>query len=176
MRINDVVIFSISATVVWQVILLLECLHIGKKITKDISLISQLLLLDQANGDFCFSSPWKVHSNLVCVNRLCVLYFTYMVLRKCQMALRGHLNIYIYIYIWHKAHESMYPSCLVSTVQAAGDGVMVWGIISWHILGPLVPIEHHLNTTAYLSIVADHVHPFMTTVYLPIFWWIFPAG
>ncbi len=29
----------------------------------------------------------------------------------------------------------------------------------------LVPIEHCLNTTAYLSIVADHVHPFMTTVY-----------
>ncbi len=32
--------------------------------------------------------------------------------------------------------------------------------------GPkLVPIEHRLNATAYLSIVADHVHPFMTTVY-----------
>ncbi len=24
---------------------------------------------------------------------------------------------------------------------------------------------HHLNATVYLSIVADHVHPFMTTVY-----------
>jgi len=42
--------------------------------------------------------------------------------------------------------------------------VMVWGIFSWHTFGPLVPIEHRLNTTAYLSIVADHVHPFMTTV------------
>ncbi len=42
---------------------------------------------------------------------------------------------------------------------------MVWGIFSWHTLGPLVPIEHCLNATAYLSIVADHVHPFMTTVY-----------
>ncbi len=48
----------------------------------------------------------------------------------------------------------MDPSCLVSTVQAGGDGVMVW-----------VPIEHRLNATAYLSIVADHVYPFMTTVY-----------
>ncbi len=47
----------------------------------------------------------------------------------------------------------------------AGGGVMVWGIFSWHTLGPLVPIEHRLNATAYLSIVADHVHPFMTTVY-----------
>ncbi len=29
--------------------------------------------------------------------------------------------------IWHKEHDSMDPSCLVSTVQAAGGGVMVWG-------------------------------------------------
>ncbi len=66
--------------------------------------------------------------------------------------------------IWCKEHESMDPSCLVSMVQAGG-GVMVWAIFSWHTLGPLVPIEHCLNATAYLSIVADHVHPFMTTVY-----------
>ncbi len=58
----------------------------------------------------------------------------------------------------------MDPSCLVSMVQA-DDGVMVWGTFSWHTLGSLVPIEHRLNTTVYLSIVADHVHPFMTTVY-----------
>ncbi len=42
---------------------------------------------------------------------------------------------------------------------------MVWGIFYWHTLGPLAPIEHRLITTAYLSIVADHVHSFMTTVY-----------
>ncbi len=59
----------------------------------------------------------------------------------------------------------MDPSCLVSTVQGGGGGgVMVWGIFSWHTLGLLVPNEHRLNTTAYLSNVADHVHPFMTTV------------
>ncbi len=66
--------------------------------------------------------------------------------------------------IWRKEHESLDPSCLVSMVQAAG-GVMVCGIFSWHTFGPLVPIEHRLNATAYLSIVTDHVHPFMTTVY-----------
>ncbi len=32
-------------------------------------------------------------------------------------------------------------------------------------IGPLVPIEHCLNATAYLSIVANNVHPFMTTEY-----------
>ncbi len=31
--------------------------------------------------------------------------------------------------IWRKEHESMDPSCLVSTVQAAGGDVMVWGDI-----------------------------------------------
>ncbi len=68
--------------------------------------------------------------------------------------------------IWRKEHESMDPSCLVSTVQAGGGGgVMGWGIFSWHTLGPLGPIQHCLNTTVYLSIVAGHVHPFMTTVY-----------
>ncbi len=68
--------------------------------------------------------------------------------------------------IWCKEHESMDPSCLASTVQAGGGGgVMMWGMFSWHTLDPLVPIDHRLNTTAYLSIVADHVHPFMTTVY-----------
>ncbi len=67
--------------------------------------------------------------------------------------------------ICRKEHESMDPSCVVSTVQAGGGGVRVWGIFSQHTLGPLVPIEHRLNATAYLSIVVDHVHPFMTTVY-----------
>ncbi len=52
-----------------------------------------------------------------------------------------------------------------STIQAAGGSVMVWRIFYWHTLGPLVPTEHRLNATAYLSIVADHVNPFMTTVY-----------
>ncbi len=38
--------------------------------------------------------------------------------------------------IWHKEHESMDPSCLVSTVQAGGGGVMVWGILL-ALFGPL---------------------------------------
>ncbi len=66
--------------------------------------------------------------------------------------------------LWRNEHESMDSSCLVSTVQTGG-GVMVWGIFSWCTLGLLAPIEHRLNSTVYLSIVADHVHPFMTTVY-----------
>lgn len=57
-------------------------------------------------------------------------------------------------------HESF---CFVSTVQARGDVIVCW-VFSWHSVGPLVPPERCLKTTAYLSVVADHVHPFMTTV------------
>uniref|UniRef100_A0A8C2K6R9 Uncharacterized protein n=1 Tax=Cyprinus carpio TaxID=7962 RepID=A0A8C2K6R9_CYPCA len=57
----------------------------------------------------------------------------------------------------------MDPSSLIPTVQAGAGGVMVWWVISCHTLGLLVPVEHCLNPTAYLSIVADNVCPFTTT-------------
>ncbi len=60
--------------------------------------------------------------------------------RSQSWFLLRHLDVRVRIL--HKEHESMDPSCLVSTVQAGGGGVMVWGIFSWHTLGPLVPIEY----------------------------------
>jgi len=33
--------------------------------------------------------------------------------------------------IWRKQNENMDPSCLVTTVQAGGGGIMVWGMFSW---------------------------------------------
>ena len=42
---------------------------------------------------------------------------------------------------------------------------MLWEMFSWHILGPLIPVNHCLNSIDYLSIVANHVHPFMATMY-----------
>ncbi len=55
--------------------------------------------------------------------------------------------------IWRKEHDSMDPSCHVSTVQVGGGGVMVWGIFSWHTLGPLVPIEQWVHFTQMASTV-----------------------
>uniref|UniRef100_A0AAY5KIQ5 Tc1-like transposase DDE domain-containing protein n=1 Tax=Esox lucius TaxID=8010 RepID=A0AAY5KIQ5_ESOLU len=57
-------------------------------------------------------------------------------------------------------HHALLPLC-----RLMGGGQMVWGMFYWHTLGPLVPIGHRLNATAYLSIVSDHSHPFMTTMY-----------
>jgi len=45
----------------------------------------------------------------------------------------------------------MDPSCFVSMVQAGDGGFMVLGIF----LADFVPIEHHFNATAYLSIFAS---------------------
>lgn len=50
-------------------------------------------------------------------------------------------------------HGSMDP------VQAIGGGVIAWAMFSWHTLGSLVPIIHQLH------IAADHLHPFMATIY-----------
>ncbi len=59
----------------------------------------------------------------------------------------------------HKEHESMDPSCLFSMVQAGGGGLMVWGIFSWHTLGPLVPTEHRLNATDMPQMLSCQYRP-----------------
>ncbi len=46
------------------------------------------------------------------------------------------LHSEVRVRIWHKEHESMNASCLVSTVQAGGGGVMVRVIFLAH-FGPL---------------------------------------
>lgn len=40
---------------------------------------------------------------------------------------------------------------------------MMLGVFFGHSLDFLVPVEHCVNNTAYLSIVGDHI-PFITTV------------
>lgn len=46
----------------------------------------------------------------------------------------------------------------------------VWGKFLWYTLRPLVPSEHHLNTTGNLNTVDEHVHPFRT-MYLDAYGW-----
>ena len=46
--------------------------------------------------------------------------------------------------------------------------VMVWGVFSWHILGPSIKVEQRLNSTGYLNIIANQVHPFMAAVYASV--------
>lgn len=47
----------------------------------------------------------------------------------------------------------------------------IWGRFSCHTLDSSVPTEHRLKSAVDHSLVADHVHPFITTV--TILWWHF---
>lgn len=58
----------------------------------------------------------------------------------------------------------MAPFGLESTAQADGGVVMV----CWLLPSPLSPNEHQLNAAAYQSLVADHIHPFTTTVLMAV--------
>ncbi|GBM28686.1 hypothetical protein AVEN_26096-1 [Araneus ventricosus] len=40
-----------------------------------------------------------------------------------------------------------------------------WGAISWRGLGPLVILHGRIKSNHYLSILEDHVHPFVQTVF-----------
>ncbi|GBM02146.1 Transposable element Tcb2 transposase [Araneus ventricosus] len=68
-------------------------------------------------------------------------------------------------HIRQETSENKLSETIVGRQQGGGGSVMVWGIFSWHALSPLIPVEGTLNSCAYLSIIADQVHPYMATVY-----------
>ena len=61
--------------------------------------------------------------------------------------------------------EHMAPGCTMGRRQAGGGSVMLWAMFCWETLGPAIHVDVTLTRTTYLSIVADHVHPFMETVF-----------
>ncbi|KAK3564923.1 hypothetical protein QTP86_031044 [Hemibagrus guttatus] len=46
-----------------------------------------------------------------------------------------------------------------------GGSVMLWAMFCWETLGPAIHVDVTLTRTTYLSIVTDHVHPLMETVF-----------
>ncbi len=77
--------------------------------------------------------------------------------------------------IWRKEHKNMDPSCLVSTVQAAGGGVMVWGDISLAHFGPLSN-NWSLFKRHSLPEYCCWPCPSLYDYSVPIFWWLLLAG
>ena len=61
--------------------------------------------------------------------------------------------------------EHMAPGCTIVGRQANGGSVMLWAIFCWETLGPAIHVDLTLTLTSYLSVVADHVHPFMEKVF-----------
>ncbi len=77
--------------------------------------------------------------------------------------------------IWHKEHESMDLSCLVSTVQAGCGGEMVWGDIFLAHFGPL-STNWALFKRQGLPEYCYWPCPSLYDYSEPLFWWIIPAG
>uniref|UniRef100_A0AAY5F1C5 Transposase Tc1-like domain-containing protein n=1 Tax=Electrophorus electricus TaxID=8005 RepID=A0AAY5F1C5_ELEEL len=67
--------------------------------------------------------------------------------------------------VWRKQHEAMDPSFMVKNVEMDEGCVKIWGMLSWHALGSLIPVDENLEAPAYLNILGDQVHPFMTIMY-----------
>ncbi len=123
------------------------------------SSIKPLQLIQNAAAALIFNEPKITHVTPLFINLHWLPIAAHIKFKAIMFAFKttsGSAPLYL-------KHGSILP-CLNSSGWCwwcNGGG----GIFSRHTLGPLVPIEHRLNTTVYLSIVADHVHLFMTTVY-----------
>ncbi|KAK3530443.1 hypothetical protein QTP86_024354 [Hemibagrus guttatus] len=67
--------------------------------------------------------------------------------------------------VCHLHGEQMAPGCIMGRRQAGGGSVMLWAMSCWETLGPAIHVDVTLTHTTYLSVVADHVQPFMETVF-----------
>ncbi|GFQ89595.1 transposable element Tcb2 transposase [Trichonephila clavata] len=56
-------------------------------------------------------------------------------------------------------------ACQQGTVEVGGDSVMVWGVCSWRKMGPLIRLDTTLTADRYVSILSDHLHPFISIVH-----------
>ncbi|GFV86796.1 transposase domain containing protein [Trichonephila clavipes] len=54
--------------------------------------------------------------------------------------------------------------CTVGHTQAGVGSIMFWRMFSWAFLGPVVVVEQTMNATGYLNIIADQLHPYMSSV------------
>ncbi|GFS53556.1 transposable element Tcb2 transposase [Trichonephila clavipes] len=59
----------------------------------------------------------------------------------------------------------MGPIFQQGTVQAGGGSVMVWGVCRGRDMGPLIHLDTTLVGDRYVSILSDHMHPFMSIVH-----------
>ncbi len=63
----------------------------------------------------------------------------------------------------HLTGQHMAPGCTMGRRQAGGGSVMLWAMLGWETLGHAFHVEVTLTHSTYLSIVEDHLHPFMET-------------
>ena len=65
----------------------------------------------------------------------------------------------------HLPGEHMAPGCTMERRQAGGSSVMLWAIFCWETLDPAIHVDVTFSGATYVSIVADHLWPFMEMVF-----------
>ena len=76
------------------------------------------------------------------------------------------------VYVWRTPAEAFDIDCLVPTVKHGVGSVMVLGAISWNGVDPLVVLRGRINAEKYCTILGDHLHPMVQTLFpdaCPIF-------
>ncbi|GBM61599.1 hypothetical protein AVEN_226871-1 [Araneus ventricosus] len=66
-----------------------------------------------------------------------------------------------------EGREALHPSCIISTVQASGGSVMIWGCFCWDGFGSATLCINKIKFPEYVSILSDHFIPSMDQV-LPV--------
>ena len=67
--------------------------------------------------------------------------------------------------MWRSPTEVYHPDCCVPRVKHGGGSVTVCAAISWHSLGPLLVLDGRVTAKDYQTILENHVHPMVQTLY-----------
>ncbi|GFU40952.1 HTH_Tnp_Tc3_2 domain-containing protein [Trichonephila clavipes] len=67
--------------------------------------------------------------------------------------------------IWGQAHEVIGPACRLELHKEHSGSIMVWGVFSWHCLGPLVRVPASRHAIRYVELLRDHLYSNMLLCY-----------
>ena len=63
--------------------------------------------------------------------------------------------------MWRQPRDLYSSECLFQKLKAYGGFIMVWGMLFWHHLDPLIPSEGRVDAACYITVFNDHLHPMM---------------
>lgn len=67
----------------------------------------------------------------------------------------------VWIRTWTQAHQSMNRKCQQGTVHAGTASMILCVICSSHDMGHIIPLWTSLTNKGYVSLLSDHLHPYM---------------
>jgi hypothetical protein len=73
------------------------------------------------------------------------------------------------VYVCRTAREAYNLECLIPTVKHGGGSVMVWAVILWYSVGPVITLHGRFTAREYMDRLGNQVHPmirhFQTTMH-----------